>query len=198
MRPSTGTPSTDTDEVRVTLTQPCRQTREGYPPMTNRDAPAKRYKPSPRDWQYLEALKRFLQMQPHEQTRARLAEMAGMPRTKLSGFEANPTRMAWVREELGGPRRDDQWERLVELSWNRAMTGKLDWAVFFAKAVGRFDPQGNAAGSGAQGPGAGPTVVFLNVPRPDALAEPMKQVGPVHRVPAGVNPDVLDLVGGRR
>lgn len=163
--------------------------------MQDRAAAAPAYRPNARDYQYVEALKAWLSLPSQTATRARLAAMAGMPANKLAAYESHPARMAWVRSELAGDRRDDQWERLVDRALYRAMDGKIEWALFFARAIGRFGPTENAA-SLANGPtSAGPSVLIFQIPRPEPLLEGPKPVGASSTIP---HDDILDLTGTRR
>lgn len=157
--------------------------------MQTRNTPV--FRPRDNDYRYVEALKLWLaQAQQQHMTRTKLAEMAGMPRCKLSAFEAHPGRMAWVRTQLAGERRDDQWERMVDRAFHRGLVeGKIEWALFFARATGRFGP-GETVHSLGQGPTAGPTVVLMQIPRPQELPEAPRPVGASSTVPMH---DILDL-----
>lgn len=151
------------------------------------------WRPSPRDWQYVEALKHWLTLPAHQATRAKLAELAGLHKGALSLFERHPRRQGWLRDQLGDQgRRDGQWEQIVDRAYWRALAGDVQWAIFFAKATGRFTLSDAVRPEHEPG---GPLLVQVHIPRPELMPAPAeaRALDPVGLVTT----DVLDLTRRR-
>jgi hypothetical protein len=147
-----------------------------------RDGDTQSYKPTPKDWQYVSALRETM-LEGGPMPRAALMRRMGFShRSSLLRFEANVDRMAWVRAQLHAGR-EHQWELLLEKAFALGMKGQCDWAIFFAKGIGRY----------GQAETSTPVTIINHIPRPPAAPGVDEEPGTAPEEPKTAI-DVLDLV----
>jgi hypothetical protein len=127
---------------------------------TKPDTPAgtsRPFRPAVRDWQYLHALREVLR-DPGHAPRAKMLQMMGLrDRSALVRMEANARRMAWVREQQSGERRETQWEHILDRAYAHAVSAGAQHAhqymAFFGKATMRLaDTSAGASPFGGEQP----------------------------------------------